>query len=192
MRAASASGGTDDVAESPRPLATNLLLRADRPMISCKAASTGAVPVVLEGLFELPVERWIAWTRLGLSGSALLASFGRSLLRSILELGRAAEPFRLYHLCRDACADESARSPRPKATVRHPWHRHRDELGSAVCDERAGDAFFRILCVRQSLRRLAMGLAWRSGDHGDASIPIGRPCCCGSSSGNAARGLAWC
>ena len=30
----------------------------------------------------------------------------RSLLRSILELGRAAEPFRLYHLCRDACADE--------------------------------------------------------------------------------------
>jgi signal transduction histidine kinase len=48
--------------------------RADRPMISCKAASTGAIPVFLEGLFELPVERWIAWTRLGLSGSALLAS----------------------------------------------------------------------------------------------------------------------
>src|SRR5829696_2068581 len=74
MRAAFASGGSDDVAKSLRPLATNLLLRADRPMISCKAASTGAIPVVLEGLFELPVERWIAWTRLGLSGSALLAS----------------------------------------------------------------------------------------------------------------------
>ena len=82
----------------------------------------------VERLFDLPVERWIAWARLALSGIALSAiyfdvsSSSGPALRALL--------ITYLFLCRDARVRDSPPSFRAGIEIPRVRHRYRGQFGA--------------------------------------------------------------